>query len=312
MGKKIFKSFIWTVFLFGLLSTNLNAQIIGVNEIVAGSSSSFSTPVVNGASYFWSTTGGITITSPTNTNNAVQVKKVGSSLGTLYLVVYNGLGSVGSCYQISITIPAPCFVSPGVINDLLCVTNNHPFWRLEMNLAPINQNVTYQWFGANFNILSGNNLQYVIGNPTDNGTGFILYCTVTKTCSRGIKTSKIFYYQSNSLNQCGQGITGVTTGIFEDEWNDRQSDFEKFSAYPNPFSEKVNFNYFIDRESDKVTIHIYNFLGKLVYSPMNNQFAILGFNEVSVESSKLKEKGLYFVCFYVNDELKKTLKINLN
>lgn len=295
-------------------------QINGNQTMSANSSATFSASVA-GANYYWSATGGLSI--PVvggvyqNQGQSVTVN-MSNAPGTLYLVTYNANSS--SCCSISVNLPAPppaCLIGSGVINDLLCVTNSHPYWRLQME-GFSGQNVTYNWTSQHFTILSGQNTSYIIGNPTDNGYGFTLYCTVTKTCSNGNKLTKTFYYQSRSTNSCEQGTTGVITapgGGSELEKSTINGSFllqaNEIYAYPNPSVGDISINLGESNYSNsEIVMKVYNQYGIQIGKTQNN--SDLKENVFKIEKHNVKDLGLHFVKIYQNGEIVKTLKIFFN
>lgn len=316
MIKNLFKSCrpMYFCLLLTLFWFSAQAQITGFPQISSGGSKNFSVPPVAGATYVWSATGGVEITA-TLLNNAT-VKKNGSLPGTVYVAVYGPGVMYCDSYPVSYLPPPTCVIGNGVINDLLCVTNSHPYWRLQMEGFE-GQNVTYEWTAQHFNIMSGQGTTYIIGNPTDNGYGFTLYCKVTKTCTNGLKASKTFYYQSNSTRSCEQGVTGIYTGgggidleAMAKVQTVNNENVDLIQAYPNPFDNEVKLKYFVAKETDHTSILIYNSFGQIVLNPVKEGGRNIGFNEVIVNGSDLKQGGLYFVSLFVNGELIKTCKIH--
>jgi len=327
---KITNPVCWILFVFLFCTSAMEAQIVGSNQIVANSYGNYSTPAISGANYYWSVTGGLCIDSACNPNNpngntlnTINVKKVGCLTGKLYLVVYGGAAGGGACYEMTIScVPSPpaCVLGSGFINDLLCVTNMHPYWRFQIE-GFSGQNVTYTWSSQHFTIMSGQGSEYLIGNPTDNGFGFTLYCTVTKTCSGGTKISKTFFYESNSTKSCGQGTTGEVGGgggetdpnaKVQQAGSSTKNNIDLVTAYPNPFNENITLKYYEANDTDKVSLLVYNSLGQLVLNPVNNKSANVGYNEVVVNGNDLKQGGIYFVSLLVNGESIKTHKIHFN
>jgi len=167
------------------------------------------------AIYKWTTSGSaITITS-SDVTNTVTIKA--SALGSANLSVTrdaNGGGTCGRTGTITVkkpgstTPPTPtCSCPAPVIDDQLCVTGGHPYWRFA--LTGISDTDEIYWYGNHISVMSGQGGTYVVANP--DGTGdFTLYCRVTRRCSNGVTSSRTAYY-TNSLNaQCNTGRIGFT------------------------------------------------------------------------------------------------------
>src|SRR5205085_11207650 len=86
----------------------------------------------------------------------------------------------------------------------------------------------------------------------------------------------------------------------------KSSDENSFSAYPNPFNDKLSFSLNLDND-EQVTIKIYNSQMQLIDAIKNNELLKKGENIFDYSGAKL-EAGLYFISIQTSSS-SKTLKI---
>ena len=298
-----------------LFTSTIYAQCIdGPSILSVGQTSQYDASTITD-NYFWSATGGLTIQG-LNTGPSVMVERTSTTTGKIFLVAYSnttGTAKQSYCCNKSISSPAPpqCNLGYYTIEDYLCVTDMHPYWRFSV---PNISGATYTWSGQHFNVLSGSNSSYMIGNPTDNGYGFTVYCKIKKTCSNGLTDERTFYYESNSTNSCNQGTTGEVGGsggggpILDDIFM-KTFNHEQFSITPNPIVDEATINVKVQNGNNKLTIKIHDIYGRLVLVPVNNK-VIKGDNyTTSISKDNLPLNSIYFVSFYINDELRSQKRI---
>jgi hypothetical protein len=302
--------------LFAFLFTSaIYAQCIDGPSILSVGQTGAYTASTTTDNYFWSATGGLTING-SNTGASVTVQRTSTTAGKVYLVAYSnttGTTKQSYCCNKSVSVPAPpqCNLGYYTIEDYLCVTDMHPYWRFSV---PNISGATYTWSGQHFNVLSGGNSSYMIGNPTDNGYGFTVYCKIKKTCSNGLTDERTFYYESRSTNSCNQGTTGEVGGsggggpISDIEALPKIAELELFSIAPNPIVDKATISVKLQNNNNKLTIKIHDIYGRLVLIPANNK-AITNEYSTTIDKSSLPLNSIYFVSFYVNNELRSQKRI---
>lgn len=299
--------------LFAFLFTSaIYAQCInGPSTLNIGESGTYTVSTYTD-NYFWSATGGLTING-SNTDSSVTVERTSSISGKVYLVAYSntyGVAKSNYCCNKSVSVPAApqCNLGYYTIQNHLCVTNIHPYWRFSVPNIP---GATYTWSGQHFNVMVGANASYMIGNPTDNGAGFTVFCKIKKTCSNGLTDERTFYYESYSTSTCNQGTTGEvgsSGGPFIDDIFIKNASKEQFSITPNPIVDKATIKVKLRSKRSKLSIKVHDIYGRLVFIPTNNE-TIKGEYSTTINKANLPLNNIYFVSFYVNNQLRSQKRI---
>ena len=84
-------------------------------------------------------------------------------------------------------------------------------------------------------------------------------------------------------------------------------EFELLSVYPNPFNPSLNIDFYIETYS-KVSISIYDLLGKLVQTLVYNDMYVAGNHSIYWEPGNISS-GEYLISLTVNDNFIKTEKV---
>jgi len=109
------------------------------------------------------------------------------------------------------------------------------------------------------------------------------------------------YQAYKSFNPASIGINEISSEI--------PSKYSLQQNYPNPFNPvtKIRFNI---SKTTKVTLKVYNLLGQLVNTIVNNESVNPGVKEVSFDGSNLSS-GIYFYSLVTSDGYKETKKMSL-
>lgn len=87
-----------------------------------------------------------------------------------------------------------------------------------------------------------------------------------------------------------------------------RSDVNGISVYPNPVKDRINVHLRVEKSS-KLSIRIYDVLGREVYNGFNNAFIVAGDHTITIPlSENVVSNGLLFVSVKLNDE-KHTMKV---
>lgn len=123
--------------------------------------------------------------------------------------------------------------------------------------------------------------QFKMASRTDEAARVVFNC--------GISNDDIFISNISLKN--------ITTGVDEDDVNNRPVRFELFGNYPNPFNPKTTIRYAVAVRS-QVKISIYNILGEMV-EELVHQTEAAGIHEIDFSAAALAS-GLYYCSMEVH------------
>jgi hypothetical protein len=193
-------------------------------SLLSGQSKTYEIQYYSGAIYKWTVSGSISIVGVDNSNR-VTIRANTTGIGSLSVtmdVPGNAGLACGNTGQLSISGGGGtvCSCPSPIIDDMLCVSGGHPYWRFQLNNVSSGDNI--RWYTQHATIMTGQGTDYVIVNPYSSAVGgFTLYCEVTKRCSDGSSKSRTAYYTNYYGGVCGNGTTGYSNtcggGSIEDQ-----------------------------------------------------------------------------------------------
>ncbi len=284
MRKRTFTLLLTALLLTAFISgRSQTCSITGNNEINVNQTLTYSTSATSGAGYFWSVTGGLTITG-SNTGSSVSVKGVTTGTGQVCVTKYKaGTAPCCECKPLVINPGPPVCPPEPFIYEGTCggYPSVHPHWRFGLIEDPFAGTGTYSWSGTNFTFDSSTSIGYVVGRPTSAGY-FTIYCTVTYNCT---PSGTITYNLSLTLhtNDCPFPPKQMA------------------SVYPNPVSTSTTVKYQLAEEGN-VTVLLKNDAGEKV-AVLANQQQKAGDHEMFIAGETFPKKGIYILDLYFNNKI---------
>jgi len=250
--------------LFFANSTFAQCSIAGSSSIPLGQNRTYSVTTQSGASYFWSTTGGLSIVG-SNTSSSVTVQ--GNSNGVLYVTRFRS-GSAPCCQSRSISVANGCPTSASINRFVECL-GNQAIVDLSANVTPSGTAgaATYSWtkLSGPGNFIGGTTSQFATLLVPDNSS---VRVRLTVTCLGNTITREL----TIRIPDCGGIILRQLSKIS-----------------PNPASSSVKVE--LPNSSTQVRnyeIEVINKLGEVV---MRKKMLS---SQSDLDITKLKE-GMYFV-----------------
>lgn len=253
-------------------------------------------PINNATAYEWTLPDGASITGGNNSNTIIASFSQNAFSGNVTVYGYNECGNGEMSPALPITLNSPPVIIEQPISPDTVVAGSG---LAEFTVIAEGSNLGYQWqeFITTWENVSDEGIYsgaltetLTITNPPLSMDAYKYRCIVSGSCdpyviSDGLATLTV------------ASITGVNPN---DPADDNKNPLN-FYAYPNPFKDKINFNYFLPAKG-RITIEIRNTYGELIET--FTRFNINGSQDQTVRLNAIRP-GVYFakITYETNNRL---------